>query len=163
MQWKKTKTTYHDKHCRKQMPQWYNMGICKLYFASWWDSLGKLNFFTYYSKTCVKRTLKNRQNKDLNNNWKFNEGQKYCRMLLWILQYFCPALSDSWSWKPIFGLFESDHLHRFHCTKFYIHVHPCPDSELCQFILMFTSQKFECLSTITNKQLTRRSELHWLI
>ena len=24
-----------------------------------------------------------------------------------ILQYFWPALSDSWSWKPIFGLFES--------------------------------------------------------
>ena len=28
-----------------------------------------------YNKTCVKRPLKNRQNKDL------NEGQKYCRML----------------------------------------------------------------------------------
>ena len=27
---------------------------------------------------------------------------------LWsILQYFWPALSDNWSWKPIFGLFES--------------------------------------------------------
>ena len=24
-----------------------------------------------------------------------------------ILQYFWPTLSDSWSWKPIFGLFES--------------------------------------------------------
>ena len=24
-----------------------------------------------------------------------------------ILQYFWPALSDYWSWKPIFGLFES--------------------------------------------------------
>ena len=24
-----------------------------------------------------------------------------------ILQYFWPALSDNWSWKPIFGLFES--------------------------------------------------------
>ena len=24
-----------------------------------------------------------------------------------ILQYFLPALSDNWSWKPIFGLFES--------------------------------------------------------
>ena len=24
-----------------------------------------------------------------------------------ILQYFQPALSDNWSWKPIFGLFES--------------------------------------------------------
>ena len=34
-----------------------------------------------YSKTCVKRPLKNRQNKDLNNNWLLNEGRKYCRML----------------------------------------------------------------------------------
>ena len=24
-----------------------------------------------------------------------------------ILQYFWPALSHNWSWKPIFGLFES--------------------------------------------------------
>ena len=24
-----------------------------------------------------------------------------------ILQYFSPALSDNWSWKPIFGLLES--------------------------------------------------------
>ena len=24
-----------------------------------------------------------------------------------ILQYFWPALSDDWSWKPTFGLFES--------------------------------------------------------
>ena len=24
-----------------------------------------------------------------------------------ILQYFWPALSDNWSWKTIFGLFES--------------------------------------------------------
>ena len=24
-----------------------------------------------------------------------------------ILQYFWPALRDNWSWKPIFGLFES--------------------------------------------------------
>ena len=26
-----------------------------------------------------------------------------------ILQYFWPALSDNWSWKPIFSLFESGH------------------------------------------------------
>ena len=24
-----------------------------------------------------------------------------------ILQYLWPALSDNWSWRPIFGLFES--------------------------------------------------------
>ena len=34
-----------------------------------------------YSKTCVKRPLKNRQNNDLNDKWYLNEGRKYCRML----------------------------------------------------------------------------------
>ena len=34
-----------------------------------------------YSKTCLKQPLKNRQNKDLNDKWQLNEGQKYCRML----------------------------------------------------------------------------------
>ena len=33
-----------------------------------------------YSKTCVKWSLKNRQNKGLNDNWLLNEGQKYFRM-----------------------------------------------------------------------------------
>ena len=29
---------------------------------------------------------------------------------LWsILQYFWPALSDNWAWKPILGVFESGH------------------------------------------------------
>ena len=36
---------------------------------------------TICSKTCVKQPLKNRQNKDLNDKWKLNEGGKYCRML----------------------------------------------------------------------------------
>ena len=27
-----------------------------------------------------------------------------------ILQYIWPALSHNWSWKPIFGLFESGHI-----------------------------------------------------
>ena len=37
-----------------------------------------------YSKTCLKRPLKNRQNKDLTdkiNGSLYNEGPKYCRML----------------------------------------------------------------------------------
>ena len=42
-----------------------------------------------YSKPCLKRPLKNRQNKDVNDKWYLNEGRKYCRMLpLEILQYF---------------------------------------------------------------------------
>ena len=30
---------------------------------------------------CLKRSLKNRQNKDLNDKWLLNEGRKYCRIL----------------------------------------------------------------------------------
>ena len=51
-----------------------------------------------FSKTCVKGPLKNRQNQDLNDKW-----------------YVWPALSDNWSWKPIFGLFESGRFTRIHC------------------------------------------------
>ena len=40
-------------------------------FSRFRKNLGSL----IYSKTCVKRTLENRQNKDL------NAGRKYCRML----------------------------------------------------------------------------------
>ena len=40
---------------------------------------------TNYNKTCVKRPLKNRQNKDHNNNWWLNEGQSIAEC---ILQYF---------------------------------------------------------------------------
>ena len=46
-----------------------------------------------YSKTCLKRPLKNRQNKDLMTNGSFMS----------ILQYFWPAFSNNWSLKPKFG------------------------------------------------------------
>ena len=86
----------------------------------------------HYSKTCVKQPHKNSQNKDLYDKWKLNASQKYCRMLPWsILQYFWPALSDNWPWKPIFGLFDSNrftqvlpngkwtlkHNHNLHCMN----------------------------------------------
>ena len=35
----------------------------------------------YYNKTCVKRPLKNRQNKDLYDKWLLYEGRKYSKML----------------------------------------------------------------------------------
>ena len=38
----------------------------------------KLCFKTEYSKTCLKRSLKNRQNKGLIGKWQLNEGRKYC-------------------------------------------------------------------------------------
>ena len=44
-------------------------------------ALENLHIHVLYSKTCVKWPLKNRQNKDLNDKWKLNEGRKFCRML----------------------------------------------------------------------------------
>ena len=42
-----------------------------------------------YSKPCLKRPLKNKQNKGLKDICYHNEDRKYCRMLSWsILQYF---------------------------------------------------------------------------
>ena len=35
-----------------------------------------------YSKSCVKRPLKNRQNINLNDKWLLNEGRKYKCMAL---------------------------------------------------------------------------------
>ena len=32
-----------------------------------------------------------------------------------IMQYFWPAFRDNWSWKPIFGLFESGILLNIYC------------------------------------------------
>ena len=58
--------------------------MCMYYHIS---KMNKLHALIYsvivfiYSKTCVKRQLKHRQNKEFNNNWKLNEGLKYCRML----------------------------------------------------------------------------------
>ena len=36
-----------------------------------------------------------------------------------ILQYFWPALSNNWCWKPIFGLYENGCLDRFSFILFY--------------------------------------------
>ena len=72
----------------------------------------------YYSKTCLKLTLKIRQNKGHKDKWYLDEGRKYCRMLSWsILQYFWPALSDNQSWKTNFGLLLSG---RFRQVLLYI-------------------------------------------
>ena len=37
-----------------------------------------------------------------------------------ILQYVWPSLSDNWSWKPIYGLWEWPCCVRFYCTYMYI-------------------------------------------
>ena len=53
------------------------------------NALAHLFYHVTYSKTCLKRPIKNRQNIGLNDKWKLNEGRKYCIMLKKsILQYF---------------------------------------------------------------------------
>ena len=56
-----------------------------------------------YSKTCVKRPLKNRQNLDLNDKWKLNEGRKNCRML----EAFCNTFDLHKALIGLEKLFES--------------------------------------------------------
>ena len=61
-----------------------------------------------YSNPCVKRILKIRQNKDVNDKWKPNEGRKYCRMLR--LEHSAIRLTcikPQLVLKTIFCLFES--------------------------------------------------------
>ena len=41
----------------------------------------KMHIKLVYSKTCFKRPLKHRQNKDLKDRSSLNAGQKCCRML----------------------------------------------------------------------------------
>ena len=59
-------------------------------------------------KPVISGHSKNRQNKDLNDNGSLMKVESITECSPWsILQYFWPALSDNWSWKPIFGVFES--------------------------------------------------------
>ena len=75
------------------------------------DQLKVIEIDVRYSKTCVKRPLKNRQNKDLNDKWLLNEGQKYCRMLpTFDLHQAIIGLENHFS-----VFFRVDVLHRFYC------------------------------------------------
>ena len=61
-----------------------------------------------YSKTCVKQQLKIDKTKILMTNGSLMKVESSADCSPWnILQYLWPALSDNWSWKPIFGLCES--------------------------------------------------------
>ena len=61
---------------------------------------------------------------------------------LWsILQYFLPALSDNWSWKRIFGLFESGSLTQVLLyVSFVLNPYPanmyCPENVICLLHLL---------------------------
>ena len=61
-----------------------------------------------YSKTCLKLPLKKDKKTILMTNGSLMKVKRITECSPWsILQYFWPALSDNWSWKTIFGLFES--------------------------------------------------------
>ena len=61
-----------------------------------------------YSKTCLIWPLKIDKTKIVMTNDSLMKVESIAECYPWsILQYFWPALSDNWSWKPIFGLFES--------------------------------------------------------
>ena len=68
-----------------------------------------------YSKTCVKRPLKNRQNKIMNGRLMKVESIAECSKGS-ILQYFCPALSDNWSLNQFSVFLRVAILHKFYCT-----------------------------------------------
>ena len=75
------------------------------------------HFLFKYSKTCVKWPLKNRQTKILMANVSLMKVKSIAECSHWsIMQYFWPALSDNWSWKPISGLLKEAVLNRFYCT-----------------------------------------------
>ena len=62
----------------------------------------------WYSKTCVKRPLKNRQTQILMTKDSLMKVESIAECSPWsILQYFLPALSDNWSSNPICDIFES--------------------------------------------------------
>ena len=60
--------------------------------------------FCIYNKSCLKRPLKNRQNKDLNDKWYcLMKGESIAECSHWsILQFFWPALRDNRSKKTFF-------------------------------------------------------------
>ena len=105
--------------------------------------ISKLILHVYYcrvcvlvSKTCVKRPLKIDETNILMTHGSLMKVQSIAECSPWsILQYFWPALYDNWSWKPIFGIFESDSFTRFyyiikkscrwHCPFYCVHNQYC--------------------------------------
>ena len=58
-----------------------------------------------------------------------------------ILQYFWPVLSDNWSWKPIFGLFESG---RFTQVLLYLY-EPAWDFDTYRIVEQWKAQASLCI------------------
>ena len=72
------------------------------------DSMLSNEQVSIYSKTCLKRSLKEETKIDFQDRLSLNAAQKYCRMLQEsILQYFRPSLSYHLSLRPLFCPFLS--------------------------------------------------------
>ena len=79
-----------------------------------WSSV--ISICWLYSKTCVNGHSKIDITNILMTNGSLMKVESIAECSPWsILQHFWPALSDNWSWKPIFGLLRVAVLHRFHC------------------------------------------------
>ena len=59
-----------------------------------------------------------------------------------MLQYFWPALSDNWCWKPIFGLFQSG---RF--TQILYYIYECFAEEFAVHVLTWRLRKWAKVQT----------------
>ena len=79
---------------------------------------------TIYSKTCLKRLLKNKTKIVFQDQLSLNEGQKYCKLLQEsILQYFWPSLSYHLYLRPLFCLFLSGCLKQVLLFLIHINMH----------------------------------------
>ena len=100
------------RHCNSGSWCLVTVGVLWLFLVEQWLGV-QYGIFWSNSKTCLKRPLKNRQNKSLNRKWwllmkvesiaecspsECSKGN--------ILQYFWLALSDNRYWKPFFVLYE---------------------------------------------------------
>ena len=90
---------------------------------------GLFTLVLLYSKTCVKQSLKIDKTNILMTNGSLMKVESIaeCSPCPWsILQYFWPAFSGSWSWKPTFGLFESGRFTQalLHCIRNAFGCHP---------------------------------------
>ena len=97
--------------------------LCSNPASSWCHRFVSYCGIKVYSKNCVKRPPKTRQNEDVNNKWSLNEGRTYCEML----QGEHSAIHLTCIIKAIIGLetqflvfLRMAALHRFYCILYVV-------------------------------------------
>ena len=74
--YKKSSEKTHFKMCRHTLYKETKYSTIPNKMQEFHEQVNNIKQFkTKYSKTCLKRPLKNRQNKDLNDKWELNEGR----------------------------------------------------------------------------------------